>query len=199
MTDKIKELRAILPVPMQEALQMLKANDGDVEKCVRLFKAKSIKEISELTGCDEKTVADYYEAEKYDFNRTISSLREDTYDKNYKKVDGLTKEAISNVLQWIHIIESDDFGVSLDYQLLDKALHTLGLIPTLSEIGAAVEKAKHSKDVIFEGYQDTDSLDEFVRRHRKLDDSQEFQRASELVAMKLTVMKEELLRHSRNL
>lgn len=199
MTDKIKELRAILPVPMQEALQMLKANDGDVEKCVRLFKAKSIKEISELTGCDEKTVADYYEAEKYDFNRTISSLREDTYDKNYKKVDGLTKEAISNVLQWIHIIESDDFGVSLDYQLLDRVLHTLVLIPTLSEIGATVEKAKHSKDVIFEGYQDTDSLDEFVRRHRKLDDSQEFQRASELVAMKLTVMKEELLRHSRNL
>ena len=199
MTDKIKELRAILPVPMQEALQMLKANDGDVEKCVRLFKAKSIKEISELTGCDEKTVADYYEAEKYDFNRTISSIREDTYDKNYEKVDGLTKEAISNVLQWIHIIESDDFGVSLDYQLLDKALHTLVLIPALSEIGATVEKAKRSKDVIFEGYQDTDSLDEFVRRHRKLDDSQEFQRASELVAMKLTVMKEELLRHSRNL
>lgn len=199
MTDRIKELRAILPVPMQEALQMLKANDGDVEKCVRLFKAKSIKEISELTGCDEKTVADYYEAEKYDFNRTISSIREDTYDKNYEKVDGLTKEAISNVLQWIHIIESDDFGVSLDYQLLDKALHTLVLIPTLSEVGATVEKAKHSKDVIFEGYQDTDSLDEFVRRHRKLDDSQEFQRASELVAMKLTVMKEELLRHSRNL
>lgn len=199
MTDKIKELRAILPVPMQEALQMLKANDGDVEKCVRLFKAKSIKEISELTGCDEKTVADYYEAEKYDFNRTISSIREDTYDKNYKKVDGLTKEAISNVLQWIHIIESDDFGVSLDYQLLDRVLHTLVLIPTLSEIGSTVEKAKRSKDIIFEGYQDADSLDEFVRRHRKLDDSQEFQRASELVAMKLTVMKEELLRHSRNL
>ncbi|MBK5719810.1 hypothetical protein JGH11_02870 [Dysgonomonas sp. Marseille-P4677] len=199
MTDKIKELRKLLPIPIGEALQMLKTNDGDVERCVFLFKAKSIKEISELTGCDEKTVAYYYEAEKYDFNRTVSTIREDTYDKNYKQIEGVTKEAVFNVLQWLRIIESEDFGVSLDYQLLDRTLQTLVLIPSLSEIALVVEKAKSAKDLIFEGYQDTDSLDEFVRRHRKLDDSQDFQIASELVGLKLTIMKEELLRHSRNL
>lgn len=199
MTDKIKELRKILPVPMGEALQMLKANDGDIEKCVYLFKAKSIKKISELTGCDEKTASDYYEAEKYDFNRAVSSIREDIYDRNYKQIEGVTKEAISNVLHWLRIIESEDFGVSLDYQLLDKALQTLRLIPFLSEIASAVEKAKQAKDLIFEGYKDTDSLDEFVRRHRKLDDSSDFQSAGRLLGLKKTVIKEELLRHSRNL
>lgn len=199
MKDKIKELRKLVPIPMGEALQMLKANDEDIEKCVYLFKAKSIKEISELTGCDEKTAADYYETEKYDFNRTISSIREDAYDKNYKQIEGVTKEAISNVLQWLHIIETKDFGVSLDYQSLDNVLHTLLLIPSLLEVATIVEKAKSAKDIIFNGYQDTDSLDEFVRRHRKLDDSEDFQAADKLIGLKLTVMREELLRHSRNL
>lgn len=199
MINKVKELRAIVPVPMSEALQLLRANDGDVEKCAYLFKANSIKEICGLTGCDEKMVAECYEAEKFDFNRTVSSIKEVIYDQNYKLIDGVTREAVSNILQWIRVIEAEDFGVSLDYQLLDKALDTMSFISALKETADMVTKAKSAKNAIFEGYSDKDSLDEFVRRYRLLDDNEDFQIANKLVTLRLTVLKEELLRHLRNL
>lgn len=199
MTNKIKELRRIVPVPMHEALQLLKANDGDVEKCVYLFKAKSIKDICEQTGCDEQTAAEYYEAEKFDINRAISNIKEDIYDKNYQPIDGVTKENIGNILQWLRIVEAEDFGISLDYQLLDKALETLSLIPSLNDIATKVKAAKQAKDLIFEGYTDADSLEDFVRRHRKLDDDKDFIEANRIVSLGITVIKEELLRHVRNL
>lgn len=199
MKEKIIELRKILPIPMGEAIQMLKDNDNDVEKCVYLFKAKSIKEIQSLTGCDEEMANKYYEAEKYDFNRTVSAIREDLFDKNYTLIDGVTKENISLIYQWLRLIEDKDFGLSLDFSYLNIVLDTLLLIPALKETAETIQKAKDAKDIIFEGYSDTDSLDEFVRRYKKLDDSEEFQKADRIVNLKLTIIREELMRHARNL
>lgn len=199
MKEKVIELRKILPIPMGEAIQMLKDNNNDVEKCVYLFKAKSIKEIQSLTGCDEEMANKYYEAEKYDFNRTVSSIREDLFDKNYTLIEGVTKENISLIYQWLRIIEDKDFGLSLDFWYLNIVLDTLLLIPPLKETAEVVRKAKEAKDTIFEGYSDTDSLDEFVRRHKKLDDNEEFQKADRIVSLKLTIIREELMRHARNL
>lgn len=199
MKEKIIELRKILPIPMGEAMQILKENDNDVEKCVYLFKAKSIKEIQSLTGCDEEMANKYYEAEKYDFNRTVSAIREDLFDKNYIHIEGVTKENISLIYQWLRIIEDKDFGLSLDFSYLNIVLDTLLLIPPLKETADVVRKAKEAKDTIFEGYPDTDSLDEFVRRHKKLGDNEEFQKADRIVSLKLTIIREELMRHARNL
>ena len=199
MKEKIIELRKILPIPMGEAIQMLKDNDNDVEKCVYLFKAKSIKEIQSLTGCDEEMANKYYEAEKYDFNRTVSAIREDLFDKNYTLIEGVTKENISLIYQWLRLIEDKDFGLSLDFSYLNIVLDTLLLIPPLKETAETIPKAKDAKDIIFEGYSDTDSLDEFVRRYKKLDDSEEFQKADRIVNLKLTIIREELMRHARNL
>ncbi|GAB6120917.1 hypothetical protein [Dysgonomonas termitidis] len=199
MTSKIKELRKIVPVPMNEALQLLQANDGDVEKCVYLFKAKSIKEICEQTGCDEQTAAEYYEAEKFDINRAVSNIKEAIFDKNYQPIPGVTKEGIGNILQWLRVVEAEDFGISLDYQLLDKALETLSLISSLHDIAAKVKAAKQAKELIFQGYTDADSLEDFVRRHRELDDDQDFIEANQVIGLRFTVIKEELLRHVRNL
>lgn len=199
MKEKIIELRKILPIPMDEAIQMLKDNDNDVEKCVYLFKAKSIKEIQSLTGCDEEMANKYYEAEKYDFNRTVSAIREDLFDKNYTLIDGVTKVNISLIYQWLRLIEDKDFGLSLDFSYLNIVLDTLLLIPALKETAETIQKAKDAKDIIFEGYSDTDSLDEFVRRYKKLDDSEEFQKADRIVNLKLTIIREELMRHARNL
>lgn len=49
MIDKIKELRKVLPIPIGEAKQLLMENEGDVEKCIYLFKAKSLNEIQDIT------------------------------------------------------------------------------------------------------------------------------------------------------
>lgn len=78
-------------------------------------------------------------------------------------------------------------------------LDTMFLIPSLQETAEIVQKAKDAKDIIFEGYSGSDSLDEFVRRHKRLDDSEEFQQADRMINLRLTVIKEELIRHTRNL
>lgn len=199
MTDKIREIRKILPIPISEAKQLLLANDGDVEKCIYLFKAKSLKEIQGITGCDEKMANEYYEAEKYDFNRTVSAIREAIYDKNYMPVSGVTKESISLIYQWLRIVETEDFGRSLDFGYLNTVLDSMLLIPSLKDIAILIREAKDAKDIIFNGYSDSDSLDEFVRRHKRLDDSEEFLKADQAVNLKVTVIKEELMRHARNL
>lgn len=199
MKEKVIELRKVLPVPIGEAIHLLKDNDQDVEKCIYLFKAKSIKEIQDLTGCDEKMANEYYEAEKYDFNRTVSAIRNAMYDKNYKPISGVNKENISLIYQWLRIIEDKDFGLSLDYNYLNIVLETMLLIPSLKETAEIIQKAKDVKDIIFYGYLDSDSLDEFVRRHKRLDDSEEFQHADRMINLRLTVIKEELMLHARNL
>lgn len=199
MTGKIKELRNIVPVPMGEAMQLLKVNNGDVALCAALFKAKSISEICELTGCDSKMAAAYYETEKFDFNRTVSSIRDALYDENYKVIEGLTKENLRIGLQWLGVVESDDFAVSLDFQQIGTVVETLSLVPTLKDIASLVDKAKIAKRSIFEGYTDDMPLEEFVRRHSRLDDNPDFQKAYSTIPLKVIVLKEEVLRHLRNL
>ena len=199
MIQKVKELRKILPVQMNEALQLLKDNDGDVQKSAHMFKANSIEQICEMTGCDEDVAYEYYEAEKFDFNRTVSSIREALYDINYKPIEGVTREGLSAVIQWMQIIDAEDFGVSLDYKSLDKAIQNMLLIPELRDVATILLKAKEAKNTIFEGYKDTDSLEEFVKRHRQLDDNENFQQADKIISLKTTLIKEEILRHARNL
>lgn len=199
MMQKIKELRAIIPIPVGEALRLMKDNDGNIEQCAELFKAKSIKEICSQTGCSEEMAKQYYGDEKYDLNRTISSIKETIYDENYKPIEGVTKENIRSVLQWIGMMESKDFAFSLDYIHLDNVIETLRLIPALTEIAVVIKTVKAVKDKIFEGYTDNLPLDEFVRRHKRLDDNPDFRQANAALPLKVTVMKDELLRHLRNL
>lgn len=198
MLEKIKELRKIIPIPIGEAKELLTTNDGDVEKCVSLFKANAIRQICEQTGCDEKMANEHYSTEKFDFNRTISSIREAIYDQNYKPIEGLKREDISLILGWLRIIETDDFGVSLDYPSLGKALNALALIPEFTEIATAIKKALNAKNEIFEGYKDSDSIEEFVRRHKQLDDNEDFINANEVISLTRITLKEEILRHARN-
>lgn len=199
MTDKIKELRNIIPVPMGEAMQLLKANNGDVAHCVALFKAKSISQICELTGCDIPMAEQYYEAEKFDFNRTVSSIRDALYDKNYKPIGGLTKDNLRIALQWLGVVETEDFAVSLDYLQIETVVEVFSLIPALQDLASVLDKAQKAKKIIFEGYTDSMPLEEFVRRHRQLDDDINFQTANETIPLKVIVLKEEIVKHLRNL
>lgn len=199
MIDKIKELRKIIPIPIGEASQLLKDNGRDIETCIYKFKEKSLKEIQQITGCDETMASEHYEREKYDFNRTVSSIRETLFDENYTPIESLTKEGISAALQWIRIVDSDSFGVAIEYDIINTASTTMLLIPALHETALLIKEAKEARDKIFEGYKETDLLEEFVRRSKLLDDNKEFAKANQTISLKTTILKEELLRHFRNL
>ena len=199
MINKIKELRQIVPIPTSEALNLLNENDGDVEKCVYLFKAKSIRDICNRTGCDTGMANLYYEREKYDINRAISFIQDVMYDRAYQPIEGVTAEKVRQALQWLAMIREKDFAYSLDYKYLDAVLDVFERIDGLKELEVLVKKAKVVKDDIFIGYSDAQPMKEFVRRHQRLDLDADFQRANQSIPLRLIAIAEELQRHLRNL
>lgn len=198
MKNKITELRAVLPIPLMEAKQLLEANNLDVETCVYLYTAKAIKEITNATGCDSKMAEEYYKREKYDINRAISFINDAIYDENYKPIEGIDHTSLQSIKDWIYLMEKEDFAYSLSYSHLSKTWETMALLPKLQSIGELLQKVKKSYDFIFEGYNSLNSIEDFIKRNRKLDDDVDFQIANEQIPLQLHYIKDEVARHWRN-
>lgn len=196
---KVKALREIMPVPIAEALKLLKENNGDIKLCAEIFKSKSIEYICKETGCTKDMATQFYEKEKFDLNRTISFIREELFDQSYKPISNITLESLNKTRSWIAIVQEKDFTTSLDYTELTTVIQALMAIPSLREIGMALKQAKKIKDSIFKGYSDDLSIDEFVRRNVKLDDDIEFQKAYQRISLSSTIIIDEINRHRRNL
>ncbi len=199
MKDKIKELRTLIPIPMGEALTLLKENDGDVQKCFEIFKAQSIQNICAQTGCNRDMADEYYKAEKYDFNRTISMIQEAIYDANYKPIEGLTDGDLRATAAWLRFMGEEGFDAAIESKQLETAIEVFGLISSLNKYGELLKDTKRAKDIIFEGYTETDSIEEFVKRNNKLDDVAVFQQTSQLLPLSITTIEKELSRHLRNI
>lgn len=196
---KVKALREIMPVPIAEALKLLKENNGDIKLCAEICKSKSIEYICKETGCTKDMATQFYEKEKFDLNRTISFIREELFDQSYKPISNITLESLNKTRSWIAIVQEKDFATSLDYTELTTVIQALMAIPSLREIGMALKQAKKIKDSIFKGYSDNLSIDEFVRRNVKLDDDIEFQKAYQRISLSSTIIIDEINRHRRNL
>ena len=196
---KVKALREIMPVPIAEALKLLKENNGDIKLCAEIFKSKSIEYICKETGCTKDMATQFYEKEKFDLNRTISFIREELFDQNYKAINNLSLENLNKTRSWVAIVQEKDFATSLDYSELETVIKVLVAIPSLREIGMALKQAKRIKDSIFKGYSDDLSIDEFVRRNVKLDDDVEFQKSYQRISLSSTIIIDEINRHRRNL
>lgn len=184
---------------MAEALKLLKENDGDIKLCADIFKTKSIEYICLETGCSKEMAILFYEKEKFDLNRTISFIREELFDQNYKPINNITLDNLHKTRSWIAIVQEKDFVTSLDYIELTPVIQTLAAIPSLREVAMALKQAKKIKDSIFKGYTDNLSIDEFVRRNVRLDDDTEFQKAYNRISLSTTIIIDEINRHRRNL
>lgn len=196
--SKIKDVRAAIPVPMGEALQLLKKHEGDVDKAIAEAKVTNIASICSQTGCDEKEAAKVYKAEKYDLNRAISVIRENIYDRNYKPIDKVTREGIKAAMDWMHIASSKDFVTALDYQKLTLVIDILHNISSLKDMSIALQEAKRVRDILLTNENEMTN-EEFIKQNTILDVHPASVRGIEMYKMKETVMKEELLRHLRNL
>lgn len=196
--EKIKELRTIIPIPINEALSLLNENNGDIDASVTIFKKRSIEIICSSTGCIEDIAVKYYEREKFDLNRSISMIREDLYDKNYKPIKGVDITALNYVKEWIAFMEDKDFAYALDYKYLSEVINCLLAIPKLKYFASEVQKASKAKHIIFKGYTDDLSIEEFIKRNVQLDDNYDFKKAYESITLSLVSIKEEINRHRRN-
>lgn len=198
MKEKIKELRAILPIPLLEAKQLLETNDNDIEMCVYLYKAKAIKEITQATGCDSKIAEEYYNREKYDINRAISFISDLLYDQNYEPIVGINHTSLQHIKDWMYWMNKEDFAYSLSYPQLSKAIETMLMINSLVKIAILLDKVKKSYDKIFEGYSNSNSIEDYIKRNQILDNDIDFQRANEQIPLQVSFIEKEVSKHWRN-
>lgn len=196
--DKIKELRSLVPIPMQIAKTMLQENNFDVDKCVQLFKKKTIADIVLETGCDEKIASEVYEKEKFDILRTISIIKDLMFDKTYEPISGVDHENLLYIRDWLSIMQNNDFGISLGYKHLQKVIDVFDRIPKLNHLSALLQAAKNDYDRVFEGYTDSKPLSEFVRLNKELDDCPSFQISSKKIPLELELIRDEIRKHWRN-
>lgn len=199
MIQKVKELRKQVPIAIHEAMTLLKENNGDVEKCMFLFKAKAIRFICEQTGCDELMAGKYLELEKLDMNHAVADIRTIFYDLRYEPIEGITLEKVMYADQWVNMMDEVSFGDTLCFAKMDDVIDVIERISELGDIGALLRKAKKAYDEIFLGYTDAMPLDEFVRRHQLLDLQTGFSDANSMIPLKRILIKEELIKHKRNL
>lgn len=198
LKNKIKELRAIIPVPMSEAMVLLKENNCDIQKCAEIFKEQSIDYIVSQTNCTREEAKANYVKEKYDINRTISIIKENLFDASYKPIEGVTREKLLKVREWFNLSKSEDFATAMQYKNIDSVIETLLQIPSLAEIGNIIKESYAAYSKIFEGYSDNDPISEFVIRNKKLDDDTLFNTNRMAYNMKTIKLNEELTRHIRN-
>lgn len=198
MIEKIKELRTMLPIPMVEAKELLTNNDGDIETCVLLYVAKAIGIITEATGASKEVADRNYRAANFDINRAILNIKDEIYDANYQPIEGVTKESLQITKDWVYNLESSDLGASLSYIHLQEAINTMLLIPDLLKVGQLLQEIKTAYDRIFQGYDDSLPLEDFITRNRQLDEVQAFQVGNQLIPASILNIKNELEKHWRN-
>lgn len=202
MTDyksKIKDIRNIIPIPISEALNLLKKYEGDVEKCIATAKEANLELIVKETGCSREEAEKMYETEKYDLIRTISAIREDIYDRNYQPVDGITRKAMSAVLEWMNIVEKDDYLTALSYKDLTIVIAALKhLSQRHSEILSTLQEARRTRDILLTD-EDKMTTQEFVKQNTILDVHPASLKGIAAYNTRKTLLREEVLRHLRNL
>lgn len=72
--ESIKILRSKISIPLNEAIQLLKKNNGDVVLSEQDFHNENIKEICEKTECTEETARKEYHICKNDVAKTIERI-----------------------------------------------------------------------------------------------------------------------------
>lgn len=80
--SKVKELRKRIPIPITEAMELLKKNNGDIVLCEQIFIDSNILEIRRQTNCSEEMARQRYREHQFDIAKTIGIIRKELYDKN---------------------------------------------------------------------------------------------------------------------
>ncbi|WP_286965202.1 hypothetical protein [Flavobacterium sp. UBA4854] len=76
MNESVKILRTKISIPLNEAIRLLKKNNGDVVLSEQDFHNENIKEICEKTECDEETARKEYQICNYDVAKTIERINQ---------------------------------------------------------------------------------------------------------------------------
>lgn len=196
--EAVKALRKVLPIPLNEAKDLLARNNNNIEKCVEIYKEKAVNEISLAAKCSKSDALSAYNEESFDINKAISKAIENEYDKNYTPIEGVNKDTLLYAKDWLYLLEGKDLGATLGYKNLSKLIDVFKKIDKISHHASLIEQAKYDYDKIFFGYDDTMPMEEFIKRSSLLDASENFQKASKTIELEIESIKDELRRQWRN-
>ncbi|MBD2767525.1 hypothetical protein IC235_06430 [Hymenobacter sp. BT664] len=72
--ERIKILRQTISVPLDRATELIRNNNGDLLACQQEFHISTIKDISNITECDEETAREVYKICNYDKAKAIERI-----------------------------------------------------------------------------------------------------------------------------
>lgn len=75
-TDKIKQLRSVIPCPLDRPLALLKQSDGDIEQAIAIFHQQNVEKIMAKFDCDAITAEKFYATFGLNFNRIQAKVDE---------------------------------------------------------------------------------------------------------------------------
>ena len=67
VSQKIKSLRTKIPISLQEAIELLKRNNGNIDACEKEFHENKVDEICEIARCEKGEARKFYA--KFNFNK----------------------------------------------------------------------------------------------------------------------------------
>lgn len=195
---ELKLLRQRVPVSITEALQILKANQGNIVLSEKQFIEQSINTICIQTGCRREVAIERFATYKYDLTKAVSSIKEQQYNLSYVQPAGVTAEKLRLVVKWLELETCETFDFALDYEF-DRLIEVLEHIPTLHRFADILKGAKARQQTIFNRCSQRHHKDVYTYSRNKLIRDAAFKKYQEMFELSKFFLEEEINRHLRNI
>jgi hypothetical protein len=196
--DQLKELRKRVPISIQEALNLLVVNQGNVDLVENLFIEQCINTICQQTSSSKDLALSRFKEQKYDLAKAISSIKEEQDDSTYIQPPFFTKDKLSVVRDWLDIEEGEGLYVALDNQQFDVVIKTLEQISIMPEFVEALKAIKKRQQAILAEYNNLEDIKEYIKYSNQLRSDSAYKNCEELIEQKGYIINRELFRHIKN-
>lgn len=195
-TQQLRGLRQRIPIPVVQALQLLKQYKGDSAAVERHFLLQTIQMIAEKTGRSPSEAEEAWQICRADIQRAITYLNEKTEDENYVPSAAITPETLAVLDEWIEWESYEDFITALSIKL-DEVTFTLRNMTGFEEVSQALVVARQRERAIFANFKPNDSIELYVKLRNKLARDAAFQQAEAVFRQNILRLETELQKHRR--
>ena len=195
--SKAKELRKKVPIPIMEAIDMLKKNDSDLALCEQIFKNNKILEICQQTGCSEAMAWQRFTDLRFDTAKTVRSIQEELYDRQYQKPIFLTREKLDMIYEWLKCENFEGLDAVLASENFETVIDVLRQMKNMTPLYKALVKA-HERYIFYFEKHDL-NVEEYVKRTNYLRMDKVYDECRKVFEMNIGIFERELERHDRNI
>ena len=199
--SEAKELRKKVPISITEAISLLKENDRDLVLCEQIFKDNKVLEICQQTGCSAEMARQRFTELKFDITKAIHSIREELYDKQYKKPDFLTREKLKIIYEWLKLENFEGLDVALASKDIEIVIEVLQQMENMTLMYEALARAHERYNRYIEKYFENfgGNVEEYIKRTNSLRKDKVYNECRNIFEVNIETFERELERHDRNI